>query len=306
MSRLAFYHLDSINIMAGSLSLNTQFERKKNVKAGSITGGVALGLILLFILIKWPLPSITPVPTEELVEVNLGSSDVGSGDDQPLLPGSPAEAQEPAYTPPQPVQQQTEEAVKDVDTDDRPENIDAPAIKRPTVAKPAATKINTESKVEKTPNTTATPAPAPQAPPRPRAVMGRTMGGTGNGGNGAETYKPGTGEGSGNGTGDQGVAGGSPNGRSYNGAPKNFGTRVMSLAAQNFEDDFDRNAKIAMEVVVNEAGKVVSATYTSRGSTGTATAQMKEIARRRAFELKFGNAEGGQKGIVVFNFQVRN
>lgn len=249
---------------------------------------------------------MAPTPTEELVEVNLGSSDVGSGDDQPLLPGSPAEAAEPAYTPPQPVQQQVEEAVKDVDTDDRPDNEDAPAIKRPVVAKPAATKINSESKVVKTTATTPAPQPVTQAPPRPRAVMGRTMGGNGNGGNGAETYRPGSGEGSGNGTGDQGVPGGNPNGRSYSGAPKNFGTRVMSLPAQNFEDDFDRNAKIAMEVVVNDAGKVVSATYTSRGSTGTATPQMKEIARRRAFELKFGNAEGGQKGIVVFNFQVRN
>lgn len=270
----------------------------------AVTAGIGGALLLLFILVKWPLPTSATLPTEELVEVNLGSSDVGAGDDQPLLPGTPAEAAEPAYTPPQPVQQEAVEDVKDVDTDDRPDNDAAPAIKRPVVAKPNATKINRDAKVVKS-----EPAPQPavtQAPPRPKAVLGRTVGGAGNGGNGADTYKPGSGEGTGGGAGDQGVPGGNPNGRTYSGAPKNFGTRVMSLPAQQFEDDFDRNAKIAMEVVVNEAGKVVSATYTSRGSTGTATPQMKEIARRRAFELKFGNAEGGQRGVVVFNFQVRN
>ena len=288
------------------VSYHPALDRERKMKAAGVTLAVGIGLLLLALFIKWQIPTVDPPLTEELMEVNLGSSDVGSGNDQPLLPGTPAEAVEPAYTPPQPVQQTATEDVKDVDTDDRPDNTDAPEIKRPARPNPTATKINTESKPEKVSAPTPTPQPVTQAPPRPRAVMGRTMGGNGNGGNGADTYRPGTGEGTGNGTGDQGVPGGNPNGRSYSGAPKNFGTRVMSLPAQNFEDDFDRNAKIAMEVVVNEAGRVVSATYTSRGSTGTATPQMKEIARRRAFELKFGNAEGGQKGIVVFNFQVRN
>jgi hypothetical protein len=32
---------------------------------------------------------------------------------------------------------------------------------------------------------------------------------------------------------------------------------------------------------------------------------MKDIARKRAFELKFPTSDEGQKGTVIFNFKVR-
>lgn len=282
--------------------MSAEFERQKNVKASAITFGVAGSLLLLFILVKWPLPSVSQPPAQEFIEVNLGSGDLGSGTDQPLLPGEPAPAEQQAYNPPTPVQSNVSDA-RDVETDDREDN-DAPEIKRPAVSKPNATKINNDNKVVKT-----TPNPQPvvtQAPPKPKAVLGRTVGGNGNGGNGADTYKPGTGEGIAGGSGDQGRPGGSPNGGSYSGTPRNFGVKVLNIPAQSFEDDFNENAKIAMDIVTDANGKVVSATYQPRGST-TSNPQMVSIARRRAYELKnIGAGDGPQKGTVIFNFKVRS
>lgn len=288
--------------MNNTLSMSAEFERQKNIKATAITLGIAGSLLLLFILLKWPLPTIDPPPTQEFLEVNLGSGDLGSGDDQPLLPGEPAPTQQTAYTPPQPVKAVAEN-VKDVETDDRNDN-DAPVIRKPTIAKPNATRINDDNKTSK-PTVNTTPQPVTQEAPKPRAVLGRTTGGSGNGGNGADTYRPGSGEGIAGGQGDQGRPGGDPNGRSYTGTPKNFGMKVFNIPNQSFEDDFNQNAKIAVEVVVNDAGKVTSAAVTARGSTGTATQSMKNTALRLAKELKFASSDGGQKGVVVFDFKVR-
>src|SRR5688500_12636096 len=80
--------------MNNSLSMTADFERQKNIKALAITLGIAGALLLLFILLKWSLPTVPPVPTQEFLEVNLGTDDFGSGDDQPLLPGEPAPAQQ--------------------------------------------------------------------------------------------------------------------------------------------------------------------------------------------------------------------
>jgi hypothetical protein len=287
--------------MSYTLPMPDLFERQKNTKASIVTAGIAGLILLMAILIKWPLPTVPAPVVDEGIEINLGSSDAGFGSDQPQLPGDPAPAQQVAYTPPQPTPAQAE-AVKEVETDDRPS--DAPAITKPSNPKPNATRINEESKPVKS-----TPAPEPvaatPAPPKPRAVMGRTMGGSGNGGNGATTYERGGNEGIAGGTGDQGRPGGSPNGTNYTGTPKNFGMRVLSIPAQSFEDDFNQNAKIAVEVQADEAGRVTSAILTSKGSTGTATPEMRNTALRLARQLKLGSSDGGQKGIVVFDFKVR-
>jgi hypothetical protein len=288
--------------MNNHLSMSAEFERQKNIQASAMTAAIAGALLFMFLWIKFSIPREEVPPVDEFIEVNLGSGDQGFGTDQPLLPGDPAPAQQVSYSPPQPVQSR-EEAVKDVASEHETSN-DAPPVIKPAVSKPDATKINSESKAVKTNNTTS-PQPVTPAPPRPKAVLGRTVGGNGNGGNGADSYKAGGNEGIAGGNGDQGRVGGDPNGRNYSGTPRNFGVKVLSIPNQTFEDDFNQNAKIAMDVVVNDAGKVVSATYQPKGSTGTATDRMKDIARRRAFELKFPTSEGGQRGTVVFNFKVR-
>lgn len=267
-----------------------------------ITLGVMIALFLLTILLKWSLPTV-PVPVEETyIEINIGNDDAGFGSDQPLLPGNPAPAQQVAYTPPQAVQQATTDDARDVETDDN--NNDAPAITKPVNPKPNATRIDAENKTVKTQPVT-TPVAATPAPPKPKAVLGRTVGGSGNGGNGAETYQRGGSEGIAGGTGDQGRPGGSPDGRDYSGTPKNFGVRVLNIPAQSFEDDFNQNAKIAVEVTADANGKITSAVLTPKGSSGTATTEMRNTALRLARQLKLGTSDGGQKGTVVFDFKVK-
>ena len=81
------------------------------------------------------------------------------------------------------------------------------------------------------------------------------------------------------------------------------GRRITGLPS--FEDDFNENAKVAMDITVDESGKVVSAIYQPRGST-TSDASMKEIARRKAMQVKF-NASGQESiGTIVFNFRLKN
>ena len=57
------------------------------------TGAIAGGMLLLFFFIKWSIPVKSEPPVEEFIEINLGSSDVGMGTSQPLLPGAPAPEQ---------------------------------------------------------------------------------------------------------------------------------------------------------------------------------------------------------------------
>jgi hypothetical protein len=291
--------------MSNTIYMTDLFERQKKVKASAITAGVAGLLLLLAIMIKWSLPTAPPPVAEEVIEINLGSGDEGFGSDQPQLPGDPAPAQQVAYTPPQPVQSPSAvEDAKDVETDDRPS--DAPVITKPTNPKPNATRIDNENKVVKTAPAKTEPVAAAPAPPKPKAVLGRTVGGTGNGGNGAETYQKGGNEGIAGGTGDQGRPGGSPTGRDYSGTPKNFGVKVLNIPSQSFEDDFNENAKIAMDITTDANGKVISASYQPRGST-TNNRNLIDIARRRAYELKnIGTGDGPAKGTVIFNFKVRS
>lgn len=288
--------------MSNAIYMTDLFERQKRVKASLITAGITIALFLLTILLKWSLPTV-PIPVEDTyIEINIGNDDAGFGSDQPLLPGDPAPAQQVAYTPPQAVQQATADDARDVETEDN--NNDAPVVRRPVNPKPNATRIDAENKTVK-----ATPAAEPvattPAPPKPKAVLGRTVGGTGNGGNGADTYQRGGSEGIAGGTGDQGRPGGSPNGTAYSGTPKNFGVRVLNIPSQSFEDDFNQNAKIAVEVTADANGKVTSAVLTPKGSSGTATTEMRNTALRLARQLKLGSTDGGQKGTVVFDFKVR-
>jgi hypothetical protein len=282
------------------MTLSPEFEKQKNLKASLITFGIAGFLFILFIFLKWSLPSVPQPVFEELIEVNLGSGDQGFGNDQPMLPGEPAPAQQTAYTPPTPVQSVSDD-VKSVETDDRDES--APAIKNPVVSKPTATKIDNSSKTIKT---NSTPQPViTETPPQPKAVLGRTVGGNGNGGNGADTYNRGGNEGVAGGTGDQGRPGGSPNGRNYSGTPRNIGVRVVSIPSQSFEDDFNENAKVALDVVVSESGKLMSASVQPRGTT-TSNRKIIDIARRRAYEINYPKYEGGFKQTLIFEFKLRS
>lgn len=290
--------------------LDSEFERSKNVKAGSYTIGITVALLMLFIMYKFPMGGFSQPVVEEGLEVNLGNSDAGSGDDQPMDPGSPA-PNEQQYTPPTPVNQ-PEEEVKDISTDDK--DAEAPEIKKPPVVKPKpeATKVPEKEAVKAKPIKNPTPTPAPPSPPKPKAVFGG-INGNGTGGNEADSYKKGSGEGIAGGKGDQGRPGGDPDSKNYTGGGRGSGGISISRGLQgrgivrvpSFQDEFNENAKVAVDITVDASGNVVSVSFQPKGST-TSDPSYKNIALAKARQVKFNAGTQESTGTIIFNFKLKN
>ena len=267
-------------------------------------------LISMLLLVSWNLPFNPPTPVEEGLEVNLGNSDQGLGSNQPFLPNNPSKQDQEKYTPPKTVAA-AKEALKDVETDDKnPE--DAPAVKQPPVTKPQATKIPDKDLTVKTPRKTVQPAVNPTpAPPKPKAVF-HGVNGDGTGGNDADHFKPGGNQGIAGGKGDQGAPGGDPNSTNYKGGGHGNGIAIAGglqgrkiRSTPSFTDEFNENAKVAVDIHVDASGNVISAEYQARGST-TADANLKAIAIQKAHQVKFNSGSDESVGTLIFNFKLKN
>ena len=290
--------------------IDPHFESKKNWQATSYTAAVLSILLILFIFYRWPLTSFVTPLLEEGIEVNLGNSDQGIGDDQPFEPGSPSPADQQAYTPPAPTEQEKEE-VKDIATDDKDE--EAPVIKKPPVTKPEATKVPDKETVKKVPTKqpVSTAPPAPVAP-KPKAVF-KGVNGNGSGGNEADQFKKGGNQGIAGGTGDQGRPGGDPDSKNYTGGGRGNSGISISKGLQgrritgtpSFEDEFNENAKIAIDIRVDETGRVISASFQPRGSTSSDPG-LTDIAKRKAMQVKFSPGDMESAGTILFNFKLKN
>jgi hypothetical protein len=286
-----------------------QFESKKNLKASGYTFLVCALIFILLLFVTWTLPTLPPPIAEEGIEVNLGNSDFGLGDKQPFLPGKPSQEDREKYSPPQKSIVHTEPA-KDVETDEKSE--EPTAVPKPAVTKPEAKKIPDKEIVKNKPVKVIKPVVEPvPAPPKPKAVF-HGVNGTGKGGNDADTYKPGSNQGIAGGHGDQGRPGGDPDATNYTGGGKgNSGVTLLgglqgrTFRMPSFTDDFNENAKVAMDIHVDGSGNVTDAQYQPRGST-TSDGSMKAIAARKAKQIKFNATGQESSGTIVFNFRVKN
>jgi hypothetical protein len=285
------------------------FESEKNLKATGYTAVLCTLLLIILLYVSWTRPVEVPPVTEEGIEVNLGNSDKGLGTNQPYLPGQPSAEDKEKYTPPKQAVVE-KEPVKDVETDDKNKE-DAPVVKKAIVTKPDATKIPDKEIVKKAVKPVKQPETLPTPPkPRPKAVF-HGVNGTGTGGNGADDFKPGGNQGVAGGRGDQGAPGGDPNSTNYTGGGHgNSGVTISrGLAGRGiihtpvFTDDFNENAKVAVDVHVDAAGNVIDAVYQPRGST-TADDAMKAIAIRKAKLVKFNVGDDESVGTIVFNFKI--
>jgi hypothetical protein len=296
--------------MVNQSYLTNNFESQKNVKATVYTLFICLVLALILLFVTWTLPANVPPVVEDGIEVNLGNSDQGLGTRQPFLPGKPSSQDQQKYTPPkQTIVQKT--AAKDVETNDK--ETDVPAIKKPAVTKPDATKIPDKDPVKSKPIKQVEPFAFPTpAPPKPKAVF-HGVNGNGKGGNDADNFKPGGNQGVAGGHGDQGRPGGDPNSANYSGQGRgNSGVSISKglqgrriIGLPSFTDDFNDNAKVAVDIHVNANGNVEIAEYQPRGST-TSDASMKEIALRKAKQVKFNPTGEESVGTIVFNFRLKN
>ncbi len=295
------------------------FNQQKNLKAGTYTVLLLGSLLALCFIISWAQPVAPVVQEEEGMEVNLGDSETGIGDVQPLLPCDPALEAEAIQTPPaQPIKSSPLE--KEVETNDNDKEA-PPAVVNPpkenpkpkAELKPAPTVPNPTPK----PKEEAKPIEAPPAP-KPKAIYkspGANANGTG--GNNADSYQASKGQGIAGGSGDQGKLNGNPNSDSYTGNSGSGGGSGLTISRglqgrkitrfPSFEDDFSENAKIAVDIKVDLNGNVISATIQPRGTT-TGNPSMKAIALKKARQLRFNTDEEGaaeQLGTISFSFRVK-
>ena len=287
--------------------MSASFEAKKNQQATLITAGFTALFILLLILVKWKLPVFEKPVTEQFVEINLPdeppleikTSGGGGGGGNPVMASGPAGT---ASAPPQPGE---EEDSKDIETDDN-EKHTAEVIK-PVNPKPTATKVNTNTSVVKT-----TPKPVIEnpAPAKPKAVIGRTLGGNNTGGGVATTYdrSGGAGNGNGVGTGDgngggsgNGNGGGNGTGRGPGNGPKVVKGDRRIVASYAFTGDLDK-ATIYAEIKVLENGSGQFVQFAKGSSTTTGAYKTAIIQYLR--NIKFNPADHESTVTVQFNFKV--
>jgi len=251
--------------------ITDSFEARKNWKASGYTLMICTGLALMLIFFSWTLPTIPNPVIDEGIEVNLGNSDQGLGSDQPFLPGKPSPRDQEKYTAPKPAIVE-KSALKEVETNDKEQ--DVPVVKKPAVSKPEATKIPDKEMVKSKPQKKQPVADPVPDPPKPKAVF-HGVNGSGTGGNDADDYKPGKNQGVAGGRGDQGQPGGDPSATNYKGGGRgNSGVSISRglqgrkiMRTPSFTDDFNENAKVAVDIHVDAAGNVISSDYQPRGST---------------------------------------
>lgn len=286
-------------------------EQSKNLKAIGFTTITCLALAGILLLVSWTFQP-PPQPTvDNGIEVNLGNSDQGFGDIAPQLPGEPSNETKENNNPPPTVASHDEPSTSK-DVADNNDN-DVPIIKtssKPKTIKKENKKAIQKSIVKKTESHTINKTPAP---PTPKAVY---KGGTnkGTGGNNADSYNGIRNQGIAGGQGDQGKPNGDPNSNNYNG---NGGTGTGGISIHSglggrrfvggtvFQDKFNENAKVAVDIVVNASGHVTSASINPRGTT-TTNGNILSIAKRKASQLKFNKSDvQTQTGTIVFNFKLK-
>jgi outer membrane biosynthesis protein TonB len=256
-----------------------------NNKALAWTIGIHALLFLLFIVFKYTIPQPEPVTAADGgLEVNLGTSENGSGSDQPMNTKKPSEYQAA-------VVYKTAASVKST----VPENIVRSAeADAPEVVTPKKKKGNAEA-TEKG-----------RIHQNPRYVY---SGEHGPGGNSAAQNSQGSSEGNTTGPGDRGVPGGTPGAANYTGTPGN-GTGGINhtltgrdITPKAFEAEFNEGGVVVIRVTVDRSGSIVDKRVVSSSSP-----HLTRLALEKLASAKFSRSEGNepqQFGNVTIRFKNR-
>jgi outer membrane biosynthesis protein TonB len=283
------------------------FESEKNKKAFTYTLLICGAFLLLAILYTWPSRDIPkPVVVQDLIEINLGNEMEGEGQVQPLVKGDPAPEQQTASSPVK-ENEVKDEPAKEIAANENDDDPDAAEIKKPlTPVKEAKTlPKQTMTKAVKTSNTQpqTNPTPAQQKPKLPLY-----KGGTGTGGNGAAEDNGYRNQGYKKGNGDMGSPNGNPD--SYGSNPGGrAGVSVVRgrkpIRFPNMQADHDENAKVYVDVKIDQAGNVTSAAI-AKGTT-TSKGSIRSIALEKARQLKFPASDDDvSTSTILFNFVLNN
>lgn len=275
---------------------------EKNNRFKGIVGTIGLHLLALLALLYFALSTPLPLPGEEGVEVNLGSSDAGMGQVQEQ---SPPPVQQPEFQPPPPQTDPEPEPEEDIITQEAEE---APAIKDDDIREKDEVRqeekiiVPEDKPVEKVvEDVKEEPEPQP-APPRvdERALYKGKSTTDGEGANQGVTGQ----------AGDQGKPDGTVNATNYDGqggVGDGVGYDLGGRGAKHLPKpayDSDEQGKVVVEIKVDRSGKVVSAIAGARGTTISdlrLRRQAEEAAKRSVFAPD-PNAPERQKGTITYNF----
>jgi len=282
------------------------FEREKNRQAMMITIGVALAMLFTFILWKWPLPKIEIPPQLTYVEVQLedfppdvkfGGGGGGGNKVQADQEKGIAKASVPPGVP---------DETKELRADDKDE--EAPAVNKTVATKPEAKTINQNASIVKT-----NPKPIVEtpAPPKPKAVAGKTLSGTGTGGGTADKYDiaggdkgGGTGVGKGPGYGGNsggGTGGGNGTGFGTGNGPKRVSGNRTLITSVKLDAGENISGKVEAEIKVSADG-IGTLLRTKNGSL-MSDPQAKDIIRDWLRRNRFNKAD--EESVVVYEFNIR-
>lgn len=262
------------------MKLNHTHNDKIRGAIGTILFHAAIVVLLLFLGFTTPLP----LPGEEGVEVNLGSSDMGLGEEQPDKP-----AMVSSYTPPPAAVVKTEEEVVTQDTEDAPamEEVKEKIVDKKPVEKVEKKEVKKEEPVV-----------------NPAAMY--------KGKNKENTQA--ANQGIAGGEGDQGAPGGSKDATQYLGKGGFGDGPDWSLAGRipkylpKPSSTFTENGTVAVQITVDKYGKVVKAVAVDKGSN-TTNSQLRKLAEEAAMKAIFNakpDAAEMQRGTITYNFIIKN
>jgi outer membrane biosynthesis protein TonB len=268
--------------------LETQHERK------SFAITVVLHVLLILILLFFGFKYLDP-PPESGIAINFGTSEVGSGANQPTEPVQSAPQQtRPEVTPVESTVQ--EEIVTS-------EISDAPVIEKKKKEEPVVKKQEPVKDKPKEPAKKPDPKPDKSTTDALSSIL-----------NGPENDGSATGgEGNDNQAGDKGDPNGDPNASAYYGNGSGLdgdgnyrlgGRRALNK--EKFVQDCNESGIVVVQIEVNQNGQVTRAIPGVKGTTNNASC-LTDPARRAALATRFNsddNAPSKQVGTIIYNFKL--
>lgn len=292
-------------IRNGNQIMQVELAYNSHKKASLITGGIIVFLAILLIFWKWKLPEFEKQTELTGIEVELNLppdppvpfENGGGGGGNPVEATGKAGIAEAAPLPPG----ETSPS-KQIEEDPNSSNV---TVAKTTVNKPKSNKIVTTSPTKETPKVIENPAP-----PKPKALMGKTTNGNGTGGGAADNFEKSGGSGNGTGVGKgDGIGGGTGNGAgggngtgigSGNGPHILRGDRKI-VKSYSFDGDLNK-ATIYANVLVSPdgTGKFISI---AKGSSSN-NASYKEAIVNYLKNIRFNASDHESMLTVQFNFRI--
>lgn len=276
------------------------FRTKQERHAARLTALIALLLILLLFVVG---PPYMDPPEEYGVAVNFGTTDFGSGNNQPKTPTATniEDIPEPTKTETSAVSEPKSSNTEEVLTADDEAEIALKKAQQEAVKKQAEQEAKAKAEAERVRKEN-------EAKERKKKALDELIGGIG-----ADNGNTSGSEGNDDDVGDKGQLNGDPYAPSYFGSPGNgsggvgYGLNGRGTPTKSkFIPKCDEEGRVVVEIHVNQSGVVTNAIAGKRGTTGDIC--LYEAAKKTALTHKWPadpKAPFKQIGFVIVEFSVR-